>query len=138
MTKPEGALIAIVDDDAAAREAVTSLVSAMGYRTFACDSAATFLSSVLRPMTRCVIADVRMPGMGGLDLYHQLTRSAQAVPMILMTAYPDEATRDFAAAAGMHGYLAKPFDPETLLLCLRQAVRSGAAIRKLSATGPTE
>ena len=109
----------------------------MGYRTFACDSAATFLSSELRPTTRCVIADVRMPGIGGIDLYQLLARSAQAVPMILMTAYPDETTREFAAAAGMHGYLAKPFEPETLLLCLREAVRSGAAIRKLSATDPT-
>lgn len=137
MTKPEGALIAIIDDDAAARDAVSSLVSAMGYRTFACDSAATFLSSVLRPMTRCAIADVRMPGMSGFDLYRSLTLSAQGLPMILMTAFPDETTRAAALAAGVSGYFTKPFDPEALLACLREAVRAGAAIRKLSATDPT-
>lgn len=138
MKKPEGALIAIIDDDAAARDAVTSLVSAMGYRTFACDSAATFLSSELRPMTRCVITDVRMPGMGGLNLYHLLVRSTQPVPMILMTAYPDETTRASALSAGLLGYLVKPCDPDALLVCLREAVRTGAVIRKLSPSDPTE
>lgn len=137
MKKPEGALIAIIDDDAAARDAVTSLVSALGYQTLACDSAATFLSSALRPTTRCVITDVRMPAMGGLELYHLLARSAQAIPMILMTAYPDETTRASALSAGLLGYLVKPFDPDALLLCLREAVRTGPVIRKLSPGDPT-
>jgi FixJ family two-component response regulator len=137
MTKSDNALIAIVDDDAAARDAITSLVSAMGYRTFACDGATTFLSSGLRPATRCLISDVRMPGMGGLDLYRLLARSGEAVPTILMTSFPDETTRASALAAGVHGYLAKPFDPEALLACLREAIRAGAAIQKLNFPDPT-
>ncbi|WP_181300684.1 response regulator [Bosea sp. 124] len=138
MTKPESALIAIVDDDAAARDAVASLVSAMGYRTIACEGAAAFLSSELRPTTACLISDVRMPGIGGLELYRSLADSGRMVPTILMTAYPDETTRAAALATGVHGYLAKPFDPETLLACIRQAVQAGTTIQKLSSTEPTE
>lgn len=137
MTKPGNALVAIVDDDPAARDAVASLVSAMGYRTIACEGAAAFLSSDLRPTTACVISDVRMPGISGLELYRSLEDSGRAVPMILMTAYPDETTRASALAAGVHGYLAKPFDPETLLACIRKAIQADPAIQKLSSTDPT-
>ncbi|WP_244495113.1 response regulator transcription factor [Bosea sp. Root483D1] len=137
MTKPDGALIAIIDDDAAARDAVASLVSALGYQTFTCNGAAPFLASGLRHETRCVVADIRMPGMSGLELYGQLARSGRVIPTILMTAYPDETTRASALAVGVHGYLTKPLDPEILLACLRAAWKSGPLIPRHSATDTT-
>lgn len=137
MTKPDGALIAIIDDDAAARHALASLVSALGYRTFTCDSAAAFFAAGQRHEARCVVADIRMPGMNGLELYGQLAKSAHAVPTILITAYPDETTRGSALALGVHGYLTKPFDPEILLACLRVALKAGPPIPRHSATDTT-
>lgn len=137
MTKPDGALIAIIDDDAAARDAVASLVSALGYQIFTCNGAAAFFASGLRHETRCMVADIRMPWMSGLELYGQLARSGRPIPTILMTAYPDETTRASALALGVHGYLTKPLDPEQLLASLRVALKAGTPIPRHSATDTT-
>lgn len=133
MTKPDGALIAIIDDDAPARDAVASLVAALGYRTFTCDSGAAFFAAGQRHETHCVVTDIRMPGMSGIELYGQLAKSGYGVPTILMTAYPDETTRASVLALGVHGYLTKPLDPEQLLACLRVALKAGSPIPRHSA-----
>ncbi|WP_158046794.1 response regulator transcription factor [Skermanella pratensis] len=119
-------LIAVVDDDDSAREAAVSLVRAMGFTASGFRSAAEFLNSGEAARTACLIADVRMPGMGGLDLYRQLVASGTPVPTVLVTAFPEEATRARALRAGVGSYLAKPFEPDELLDCIRSGYARGA------------
>jgi FixJ family two-component response regulator len=114
-------LISIVDDDEAAREAVVALVRVLGFTAAPFRSAAEFLKSVCLPRTDCLIADMQMPGMTGLELYRHLVAAGQSIPTILVTAYPDEAVRAFALSAGVRCFLAKPLKPDALLGCIRSA-----------------
>lgn len=112
---------------------MVSLVAAMGFDTRAFASASAFLTSDLRTCdirsaAACLISDIRMPGMSGLELYRTLLASGRAIPTILVTAYPDDTTKARALEAGIHGYLAKPFDPEVLLACLHEALRARPTI----------
>lgn len=115
-------LIAIVDDDESVREAVAGLVNWLGFgvRTFA--SAVDFISSPNVESNSCIIADVQMPRMTGVELYKRLTELGYAIPTILITAYPDEAARDQALANGVICYLSKPFDKDTLIDCIHSAL----------------
>lgn len=115
-------LIAIVDDDESVREAVAGLVNWLGFgvRTFA--SAVDFISSPNVESNSCIIADVQMPRMTGIELYKRLTELGYAIPTILITAYPDEAARDQALANGVICYLSKPFDKDTLIDCIHSAL----------------
>jgi FixJ family two-component response regulator len=124
---PEGGmakkvLISIVDDDEAVREATKGLMKSLGLsaHTFAC--AEDFLSSNRLDRTACLIADVQMPGMSGLDLYRQLCATGKPIPTILITAYPDDNARARALSAGVICYLIKPFDEDDLLQCLRSVL----------------
>jgi len=132
ITMPTSALIVVIDDDDSARAAMVSLVAAMSFDTRAFANASAFLTSDLRTSdirsAACLISDVRMPGMSGLELYLTLCASGRAIPTILVTAYPDDTTKARALEAGVHGYLAKPFDPEVLLACLHEALRARPAI----------
>ena len=119
---PKTAVIAIVDDDHSVREALTSLVRSLGYGAMAFECAEDLLKSRRRRNVSCVIADVQMPGMTGPELHHRLTASGAPIPTILITAYPDERTRDRALQAGVLGYLAKPFNEEDLIACIRSIV----------------
>ena len=121
-------LISIIDDDESMREAIKGLMRSLGYRVEAVASAQEFLSSRSVLRTACVIADMQMPGMTGLDLYQRLSTSGEPVPTILITAYPDDGVRERALAAGVVGYLSKPFEEDDLLACVRSALmnaRSG-------------
>ena len=115
-------LISIVDDDEAAREAVVSLVRALGFTAAAFQSAAEFLKSCCLLRTDCLIADMQMPGMTGFELYRHLIAAGKSIPTILVTAYPDEAVRASALSAGVRCYLAKPLVPDALLGCIRSAL----------------
>jgi FixJ family two-component response regulator len=115
-------LIAIIDDDESMREAIKGFVRSLGYRADAVGSAQEFLSSRLVRRTSCVIADMQMPGMTGLELYQRLSTSAKPVPTILITAYPDDSVRERALSAGVVGYLSKPFEENDLLACIRSAL----------------
>jgi FixJ family two-component response regulator len=115
-------LICIVDHDDSARRAVVGLVRALGFAAAEFQSGADFLRSDHLPRTACVIADMQMPGMSGLQLHRQLTASGAPIPIILMTSYPDTTTRARALAAGVNGYLTKPCAPNDLLDCIRSAV----------------
>ena len=117
-------LIAIVDDDTSAREALSALVKAFGFVVAAFHSGAAFLASPQQRDTACLIADMQMPDMTGLQLFLALIEGGFTIPTILVTAYPDDATRRRALQAGVIGFLAKPVDSETLLTCLRGAVGS--------------
>lgn len=115
-------LISIVDDDDAARTAVAGLVRAMGYDTAEFGSAADFLQSDHLFRTSCLIADMRMPEMTGLQLYRHLASSTTPIPTILITAYANEDARNSALQAGIRCYLAKPVVPEQLLDCIRSSL----------------
>lgn len=123
---PNTPVIAIVDDDRSVREALTSLVRSMGYAAVAFECAEDFLKSKPRHSVSCVIADVQMPGMSGLELYDRLSASGKPIPTVLITAYPDDGARERAFAAGVIGYLSKPFDEEDLLGCVRSALTPGS------------
>lgn len=118
--------ISIIDDDQSAREAVAGLVSALGFTTAEFPSAADFLESGDMSRTACLIADVWMPGMTGLELYRYLIAAGTPIPTILVTAYPDEAMQTRALKAGIRCYLAKPLEPDALLACIRSALANQA------------
>jgi FixJ family two-component response regulator len=116
----KSALISIVDDDESVREATQGLMKSLGFsaETFAC--AEDFLNSDRLQRTTCLIADVQMPGMSGLDLYRQLLAAGKPIPTILITAYPDNNVRARALKAGLIGYLTKPFSEDDLLNSIRR------------------
>ena len=124
---PRKAVIAIVDDDQSVREALTSLVRSLGYVAMAFECAEDFLKSRRRRKVSCVIADVQMPGMTGLELHNRLVASGEPIPTILITAFPDERTRERALQAGAIGYLTKPFSEDDLLACIRLTLGHRAA-----------
>ena len=119
-------LIAIVDDDDSARDATLSLVRALGFAASGFRSAADYLGSGDMSQTACLIADVRMPGMSGPELYRHLVASGTPIPTVLVTAYPENSTRARALKAGVGWYLAKPLEPDELLGCIRSALAQGA------------
>src|ERR1700738_880133 len=102
------ALISIVDDDQPFRESMRKLVTLLGYTVEAFPSAADFLASRRLPETACLVADVHMPGMTGVELHRHLVDTGSAIPRILITAYPDEVVRDRALKHGVVCYLSKP------------------------------
>jgi FixJ family two-component response regulator len=112
------ALITIIDDDEALREAINGLLRSWGFNAEAFASAEDFLNSDSSHHTRCLITDVQMPGMSGLELHRKLTTSGRPVPTILITAYPDDRVRADALRAGVICYLAKPFEVNDLLACI--------------------
>ena len=116
-------LISIVDDDQPFRESMRKLVTLLGYTVEEFPSAADFLASPLLPETGCLIADVHMPGMTGVELHGRLTKLGYAIPTILVTAYPDEVVRDQALQDGVPCYLSKPVDDGELERCLRFALK---------------
>jgi FixJ family two-component response regulator len=110
--------IAVVDDDEAVRESAIDLLRALGFIAKAFPSANDFLRSNRLRITSCLIADVQMPGMSGLELYGRLVALGNPIPTILITAYPDETVRARALNAGVTGYLVKPFSEKELLDCI--------------------
>ena len=120
-TKP---LISVVDDDESMREAMRGLMKSLGYTAQAFASAEEFLNSREAPGTSCLIADVQMPGMTGLELHYHLLASGKTVPTILITAYPDDNVRERALIDGVVCYLSKPFDEDDLLACIRSSLSS--------------
>jgi FixJ family two-component response regulator len=127
---PEGRLskaplIAIVEDDEFFRDSMRRLMRSLGYTVEAFPSAADFLASRRLNGTACLIADIHMPGMTGIELYGRLIEAGRNIPTILVTAYPDEATRARALKDGVVCYLLKPFDDNDLMDCVRRAVEDG-------------
>jgi FixJ family two-component response regulator len=118
-------LIAIVDDDASMREAIMSLMRALGFIAEAFPSAEHFLESDGLQRVSCLIADVRMPGMSGLALYRRLVALGKPIPTVLITAHPDDRIRARALKAGILCYLTKPFDEADLLGCVCSALEHG-------------
>ncbi len=115
-------LIAIVDEDVMVCEATEDLIEAFGFNACTFTSASEFLNSDCVSSTACLISDVQMPGMNGLQLHRKLLASGGRVPVIFITAFPDERVRKQALKAGAVCYLSKPFDGESLLSCIRSAL----------------
>jgi FixJ family two-component response regulator len=125
-------LISIVDDDQLFRESMRKLVMLLGYTVVEFSSAGDFLESHLLPQTACLITDVHMPGMSGVELHGRLIRLGHAIPTILLTAYPDEVVRDRALKDGVVCYLTKPVDDGDLERCLRSALNPGKPVEENS------
>ena len=107
-------LIAIVDDEASVCEALESLLKSIGFRTASFTSARSFLDSSELPKVSCVVLDVSMPNMNGLELQRHLA-STNPIPIIFVTAHRDEKTRERALRAGAISFLNKPFSDEALI-----------------------
>ena len=118
-------LISIVDDDQPYRESMRKLIMLLGYTVEAFPSAAEFLASRVLPETACLVTDVNMPGMTGVELHRHLVDAGYAIPTILVTAYPDDAVKDQALRDGVVCYLSKPVDDDYLEGCLRSALQPG-------------
>jgi FixJ family two-component response regulator len=118
----ETAKIAIVDDDQEIREAITTLVETVGLRAEGFSSAEEFLSAPQAQDSACLILDVRMPGMSGLELQRQLVAAHWRIPIIFVTAYADEDVRVRALAAGAVAVLSKPCREEDLLRAIQTAL----------------
>lgn len=115
-------LVAIVDDDEPMREATSNLLESAGFDTATFPDAETFLGSSRRGAVSCLVTDLRMPGMTGLELHESLVASGSAIPTVLITAYADETTRVRVRQSGVVCFLPKPVPPERLCECVRSAV----------------
>lgn len=116
------AMISIVDDDKSIREAAKRLVKSLGHHAATFASAEEFLKSGRVDETACVITDVQMPGMSGVDLQDQLLARGSCTPVIFVTAFPEDALRERVLRAGAIGFLSKPFSEDSLIACLDKAL----------------
>ena len=116
-------MISIVDDEECVREAVRGLVRSFGFDAYAFSSAETFLKSSRLSDTACVITDIQMPGMSGMELQDVLIAQDRPVPIIFMTTFPDERIRQRVLNAGAVGFLVKPFSDGCLINCMKTAQR---------------
>lgn len=123
---PKMPVIAIVDDDESFRRATTSFVRSLGYGTASFDSAEAFLKSEHVSDADCLITDVQMPGMTGIELQDRLIAQGRYLPVIFITAFPEMRARAQALASGAIGFLAKPFDDRNLISCLNEALARSA------------
>jgi FixJ family two-component response regulator len=117
-------MISIVDDDTSVRDAANLLLKSLGYATATFASAEEFLRSGRLHDTACLITDVQMPGMDGVELQNHLISNGDCTPVIFVTAYPNETTRERVLGAGAVGYLSKPFREENLIECLGKALKN--------------
>lgn len=116
-------MVTIIDDDESVRLATESLVRSLGLKARTFDSAEAFLRSPERVRTACVITDVQMPDMSGIDLQARLRSEGDLLPLIFITAFPEERIRNMAQAAGAIGFLAKPFEGDDMVSCIDDALR---------------
>lgn len=120
---PKRSLVSVVEDDQFFRESMRRLMRSLGHRVETFASAADFLASPRLGETACLIADVNMPVMTGLQLYKHLTDLGHAIPTILVTAYADDDVRTRALNDGVIGCLRKPLDEKHLKRCLHEALQ---------------
>ena len=116
-------LISVVDDDESVRRTTTLLIESYGFRAAAFESAETFLNSGHLHDTSCLIVDVQMPGMDGLQLQSHLAAAGCGIPIIFITAYESKDSRQRAMQAGATAFLGKPFSDEQLLQIIRSALK---------------
>lgn len=119
-------LISIVDDDQSFRDSMRRLVKSLGYAGAVFGSAAEFLNSPKLAATDCLVADIHMPEMSGLELFRHLVKMKQGIPTILVTAWPDDSVQEQMLREGVECYLRKPLEEALLIGCLTSAVARNA------------
>ena len=119
-------VISIVDDDQVVREATADLIEALGYEAITFASAEEFLDSAQLEGTACLITDLQMPGVDGLELQRRLTATGYTTPIIFITAFPKERARDSALQAGAVAFLVKPFEEASLVNSIETALALSA------------
>ena len=119
---PNIKIVSIVDDDDAVRTATQTFVRSLGYKAVAFASAEDFLKSPELTTANSLIADIHMPGMSGIDLQRELIDRRPELPIIFITAFPEERVRDQLMAAGAVCMLSKPYDGDTLVECIEKAL----------------
>jgi FixJ family two-component response regulator len=122
---PKTLLVSVVEDDRHFRDSMTRLMRSLGYNVEAFSSAEHFLASPRLIETTCLVADIHMPAMTGIELYKHLIKAGYTIPTILVTAYPDDVQRTRALNDGVICYLRKPVDEQHLIRCLRAALELG-------------
>jgi FixJ family two-component response regulator len=120
---PDVPLISIVDDDNSLRNSLADLIQSIGFRTQGFPSADAFLSSTDARHTACLILDVRMPGMNGLELQRQVVAAGWGIPIIFITSHADDVARERALEAGAVAFLYKPFHEEELVKAIDAALK---------------
>jgi FixJ family two-component response regulator len=115
-------MISIVEDDESVRDTMSGLIRSLGYNAATFASAEEYLRSERLGDTSCLITDVQMPGMSGLDLQDRLIAGGHRIPIIFVTAFPEERSRARAFKAGACGFLSKPFRDDRLIECLDRAL----------------
>jgi FixJ family two-component response regulator len=116
-------MISIIDDDLLVRESIADLISSLGHEALIFGSAQQFLASGCLKDTACIITDLHMPGLNGLDLQSRLLAEGHRIPIIFITAYPKEAARSRALTAGAVAFLSKPFEENALISSVETAVK---------------
>jgi FixJ family two-component response regulator len=116
-------VISIVDDDFSVLEALADLITAMGFEAMAHQHPDEFLASDRRDVSSCLIADMQMPGMSGLELHGRLVSLGTPIPTILITAFPNDRDRERALKVGIFGYLAKPINETDLLSAIHSILK---------------
>ena len=117
--------ISIIDDDESMRCAMKSLVASLGLDAYTFASAEEFLQSPHLDDTSCLITDLQMPGMNGVELQKLLLAQGRRIPIILVTAFPEERMRTRAIEAGALGFLSKPFETQTLIDLIDKVIETG-------------
>ena len=118
----ESSLISIVDDDEFVRASLRGLLRSLGYTVEAFSSAAEFLAFPRLDAIACLITDINMPAITGIELFRMLIKEGRPIPTILITAYPNDAARTRALNDGVLCYLEKPFDDNELMRCVQRAL----------------
>ncbi len=116
-------VITIVDDDPSVRAGTARLLRSLGFSAYAFASAAEFLLSPQLSDTACLIADVEMPGMSGVELQEHMIAHGHSTPIVFITAFPEDRLRDRVMSAGAVDFLRKPFDEVQLIDCVQRALR---------------
>jgi FixJ family two-component response regulator len=122
MSDEERRVVCVVDDDASLRRSLRNLLTSVGFRVETFQSAEAFLGSVHRQNTGCMVLDLRMTGMSGLELLRHLASNGSRIPVIVLTAHGDEDTRQRALQAGAVAFLTKPFQSAALVETVRTAL----------------
>jgi FixJ family two-component response regulator len=121
---PKTPMISIVDDDRAVRAATRGLVRSLGYDVSTFASAEEFLTSESLHETSCLITDLHMPGLSGIELQDRLIAQGHHLPIVFITAFPEESLRRRALEAGAICFLSKPYSDDRLIDCLDRALKS--------------
>ena len=117
-------MISIIDDDPLVRDGIGDLVTSLGYRCLTFGSSEEFLESSQVSNTVCLITDLHMPGLNGLDLQEYLVQKGYCTPIIFVTAYPKARARERALSAGAVAFLSKPFEERSLISAVMSALRA--------------